>query len=234
MRARKIFQRTKRSRLAASFFFCLTFAFFAQTASIHSKETSGTGPERKTIVVLGDSLAAGLGVEPSEAFPALLQKKIDAENWNYVVVNAGVSGDTSADGLGRINWLLRRKVDVLILELGGNDGLRGIPTATTRSNLQAIINRVKAKYPETRIVIAGMQMPPNMGETYTTAFKDMYPELARKNHAALVPFLLEGVGGRPELNQADHIHPTAAGHKILAENVWKVLKPVLEKLNSSQ
>lgn len=189
-------------------------------------------PPRKTIVVLGDSLAAGLGVEPSQAYPALLQDKITAAGWPYDVVNAGVSGDTSADGLARINWLLRRKTDVLILELGGNDGLRGLPVATTETNLQAIIDRTKRKYPNAQIVIAGMQMPPNMGEEYTTAFRRIYPELAAKNHAALVPFLLEGVGGKPELNQADHIHPTAEGQKIVADNVWKVLKPVLEKMNA--
>lgn len=186
---------------------------------------------RKTIVVLGDSLAAGLGVDPSEAFPALLQKKIDAQGWNFTVVNAGVSGDTTAGGLARVDWLLKRKLDVLILELGGNDGLRGIPVAATRTNLQSTVDRVKQKYPACQIVVAGMQMPPNMGPEYTTAFKQTFPELAANNHAALVPFLLEGVGGIARLNQTDRIHPTAAGHAIVAENVWKVLKPVLEKLN---
>lgn len=181
----------------------------------------------KTIVVLGDSIAAGYGVEPSEAYPALLQEKVKAAGLNFTVVNAGVSGDTSADGLNRINWLLRRPIDVLILELGGNDGLRGIPTSATATNLQMTINRVKQKYPHAQIVIAGMRMPPNFGAEYTTAFKDIYPALAKNNHAALVPFLLEGVGGKPELNQPDHIHPTAAGHKIVAENVWKVLQSLL-------
>jgi acyl-CoA thioesterase I len=181
----------------------------------------------KNIVVLGDSIAAGYGVEPSEAYPALLQDKIKAAGLNFTVVNAGVSGDTSADGLNRINWLLKRPIDVLILELGGNDGLRGVPASTTETNLQSIIDRVKQKNSSARVVIAGMQMPPNMGEAYTTAFRSIFPALAKRNDAALVPFLLEGVGGRPELNQPDHIHPTAAGHRIVAENVWKVLKPVL-------
>ena len=181
----------------------------------------------KTIVVLGDSIAAGLGVDPSEAYPALLQEKITSAGLNFTVVNAGVSGDTTADGLNRINWLLRRPIDVLILELGGNDGLRGFPVSTIATNLQATIDRVKQKYPHAQIVIAGMRMPPNLGEAYTTAYKDIFPALAKQNHAALVPFLLEGVGGKPELNQPDHIHPTAAGHRIVAENVWKVLKPVL-------
>jgi acyl-CoA thioesterase-1 len=188
---------------------------------------AGAQDAPKTVVVLGDSIAAGYGVEPEEAYPALLQEKVKAAGLNFTVINAGVSGDTSADGLNRINWLLRRPVDVLVLELGGNDGLRGIPVSTTETNLQTIIDRTKQKYPNARVVIAGMQMPKNMGEDYTTAFKNMYPALAKKNHATLVPFLLEGVGGRPELNQPDHIHPTAAGHRIVAENVWKVLQPVL-------
>jgi acyl-CoA thioesterase I len=146
---------------------------------------------------------------------------------NFTVVNAGVSGDTTADGLNRINWLVRRPIDVLILELGGNDGLRGFPISTITTNLQMISDRVKQKYPEAKIVIAGMRMPPNLGEVYTTAFRNIYPALAKNNHATLVPFLLEGVGGKAELNQPDHVHPTAAGHRIVAENVWKVLKPVL-------
>jgi acyl-CoA thioesterase-1 len=201
----------------------------AQSAAIQPDKSSN---DLKTIVVLGDSIAAGYGVQPSEAYPALLQDKIRAAGWNFTVVNAGVSGDTSADGLNRINWLLKRKIDVLILELGGNDGLRGVPAATTETNLQTIIDRVKQKYPGAQIVIAGMQMPPNLGEQYRTAFKNVFPALAVRNHAALVPFLLEGVGGRPELNQPDHVHPTAAGHRIVAENVWKVLRPVLASLHS--
>lgn len=186
----------------------------------------------KSIVVLGDSLAAGLGVDPSEAFPSLIQKKINSAGWNYRVVNAGVSGDTSADGLARIDWLLKQRIDVLVLELGGNDGLRGIQVAATKTNLQAVIDRAKQKYPQVRIIVVGMQMPPNMDEEYTAAFRKIYPDLAAINHAALIPFLLEGVGGKPELNQPDHIHPTAEGHKIVADNVWKVLKPILERVNS--
>jgi len=185
--------------------------------------------DRRTIVVLGDSLAAGYGLDPSEAFPAVLQKKVDDARLSFTVVNAGISGDTSAGGLRRIDWLLKRPVDVLVLELGGNDGLRGIPVGTTRTNLQSIIDRTGKKYPQTQIVIAGMQMPPNMGADYTAAFEKIFPELARSNNAALIPFLLEGVGGKPELNLPDLIHPTAEGQKIVAENVWKVLKPVLEK-----
>ena len=185
------------------------------------------------IVFLGDSLAAGLGVDPVEAFPALIQKRIEATGWNDTVFNSGVSGDTSADGLGRINWLLKQRIDVLILELGGNDGLRGLSVAATQTNLQAIIDRVNQKYPQARIVVAGMQMPPNMGDDYTLAFRRLYPNLATANHAALIPFLLADVGGKPELNQPDHIHPNVAGHKIVADNVWKVLKPLLERMHSS-
>jgi acyl-CoA thioesterase-1 len=184
--------------------------------------------EQKTIIILGDSLAAGLGVEPEQAFPALLQEKIDAAGWPDTVVNAGVSGDTSADGLARVDWLLRRKMDVLILELGGNDGLRGLPVAATRANLQAILDRVRQKYPKVDLIVAGMRMPPNMGEEYDAAFRAIYPPLAAKNRAALIPFLLAGVGGRRELNQDDRIHPNAAGHALVAENVWKVLRPILQ------
>ena len=184
---------------------------------------------RSTIVILGDSLAAGYGLDLSEAYPTLLQKKIDEVGLKFSVINAGVSGDTSAGGLRRIDWLLKRRVDVLVLELGGNDGLRGIPAAATRTNLQAIIDRTKQKYPQAQIVVAGMQMPPNMGADYTTAFAKIFPDVTKANNAALVPFLLEGVGGKPDLNLPDMIHPTAEGHKIVAENVWKVLRPVLEK-----
>lgn len=186
----------------------------------------------KTVVVLGDSLAAGYGLDPSESFPALLQKKIDAAGMKFTVVNAGVSGDTTSGGLRRIDWLLKRPVDVLVLELGGNDGLRGIPVGVTKTNLQAIIDRTKQKNPRAHIVVAGMQMPPNMGADYTASFAKLFPELAKANNAALIPFLLEGVGGKPELNLPDMIHPTAEGQKIVATNVWNVLKPVLEKASA--
>jgi len=185
-------------------------------------------PERHTVVVLGDSIAAGYGLDPSEAFPALLQEKIDAQGWPDKVVNGGVSGDTTAGGLRRLDWLLKQKVDVLILELGGNDGLRGIQPATTQTNLQAIIDRTRQKNPRVQIIIAGMQMPPNMGPDYVARFADVFPTVAKQNKALLVPFLLEGVGGRSELNQADRVHPTAEGQKLVAENVWRVLRPVLE------
>ena len=212
----------------------VALALYALVLLATSPVTQGAEPEvGAKIVVLGDSLAAGLGVDPAEAFPALTQKKLEAAGWNDRVVNAGVSGDTSADGLGRIDWLLKQRIDVLILELGGNDGLRGLPLTSTQTNLQAIIDRVKQKYPQVWIIIAGMQMPPNMGVEYNDAFQKLYPDLATANHAALIPFLLSGVGGKPELNQPDHIHPNVEGHKIVAENVWKVLQPLLERMHST-
>ena len=168
-------------------------------------------------------------MEPSQAFPALIQKKIDALAWNFRVVNAGLSGDTTADGLRRIDWVLRNKVDVLFLELGANDALRGIPLDLTARNLQAIIDKVQKKYPGVRIAIAGMRVPPNLGKEYTERFRSIFPELAKSNEAELIPFLLEGVAGEMDLNLVDGIHPTPEGHQILAENVWKVLKPVLEE-----
>jgi acyl-CoA thioesterase I len=185
-----------------------------------------------TILFLGDSLSAGLGVQPEQAFPALIEQKIHARNLPFEVLNAGLSGDTSAGGLRRIDWLLEKKIDVLVLELGANDGLRGLPIVAMELNLQAIIDRVKAKNPEAKIVIAGMQIPPNLGADYATAFRAAFAELAQKNNAALIPFLLEGVGGHLEMNQRDQIHPTPAGHKIVAETVWRVLEPLLTKSGS--
>ncbi len=182
-----------------------------------------------TILFLGDSLTAGLGVEPNQAFPALIEERIREKNLPYEVINAGVSGDTTAGGLARLDWVLQKKVDILVLALGANDGLRGLPVAQMKANLQAIIDKVKAKNPAVKIVIAGMRMPPNLGGPYAGAFRDAFPAVALANNAVLVPFLLEGVGGHAELNQADQIHPTAAGHKIVAENVWRVLEPILTK-----
>jgi acyl-CoA thioesterase-1 len=179
---------------------------------------------------LGDSITAGYGLEPSQAFPALIEDKIEAKRWNFKVVNAGQSGDTSAGGLNRMDWLLRSRIDVLVLELGGNDGLRGLPAETTRKNLQAIIDQTKAKYPEAKIILAGMKVPPNMGRDYSRQFDAIFPDLARKNKAALIPFVLEGVGGVRQLNLPDGIHPTTKGHEIVAANTWKVLEPVLRAL----
>ena len=182
--------------------------------------------DTKTVLFFGDSLTAGYGLEDpaTEAFPALVQKKIDAVGLPWRVVNAGLSGETSAGGRRRVDWILRQPVDIFVLALGGNDGLRGIPPDATRANLQAIIDRVRAKDPSLRIVLVGIAAPPNMGAEFTQAFAAIFPELAAKNHLPLIPFLLEGVGGRPELNQADGIHPNEKGHAIVAEIVWAALK----------
>ena len=183
--------------------------------------------KKKTIVFFGNSLTAGYGLSPSEAFPALIQKRIDSLNLPYQVINAGVSGETSSGGKTRIDWILREPIDIFVLELGANDGLRGTLLSETKKNLQDIIDKVKAKYPATKLVFAGMEIPPNMGQEYTTEFRNIYTELAKKNSMTLIPFLLEGVGGEPALNQADGIHPTAEGHLIVAENVWKQLEKLL-------
>jgi acyl-CoA thioesterase-1 len=181
----------------------------------------------KTIVFYGNSLTAGYGVDPSEAFPALVQEKIDSLQLPYKVINAGLSGETTAGGKGRIDWILRQPVNIFVLELGGNDGLRGIPIAETSRNLQAIIDRVREKYPDARIILAGMQVPPNMGRNYATAFRVVFQQLAAKNNLELILFLLENVGGISSLNQGDGIHPNPRGHKIVAENVWRVLTGIL-------
>lgn len=181
----------------------------------------------KTIMFYGDSLTAGYGLSTEEAFPALLEKKLNAQSTRCKVINAGLSGETSAGGLSRIDWVLRQPVDIFVLELGGNDGLRGLPLEQTKANLQAIIDKVKVKNPSAKIVVAGMMVPPNMGRDYTTQFKDVFPELAKKNKATLIPFLLEGVGGNEKLNLPDGIHPNVEGHKIIADNLVKVIGPLL-------
>jgi acyl-CoA thioesterase I len=189
-----------------------------------------TAPQPKIILFLGDSITAGYGLDPSQAYPALIQEKIDGKGWQFKVVNAGQSGDTSAGGLSRMDWLLRSPVDVLVLELGANDGLRGLPVETTKKNLQAIIDRTRAKYPAARIVLAGMMVPPNMGRDYGQKFEAIFRDIAKKNQAPLIPFVLEGVGGVRDLNLSDGIHPSAKGQEIVAANVWKVLEPVLRSL----
>ena len=184
----------------------------------------------RTVLFYGDSLTAGYGIDREQAFPALIQARIDSLGWDFEVFNAGLSGETSAGGLRRIDWILRQKVDVFVLELGANDGLRGIDLKDTRSNLQGIVDRVKTKYPDVVVVVVGMQMPPNLGPEYTAEFKGLYSSLAEQNGAALIPFLLAGVGDRPELNLPDGNHPTVAGHKVVAENIWAVLGPLLEQM----
>ncbi len=183
----------------------------------------------KTVVFLGDSLSAGYGVKPNEAFPALISEKIRAASLPYQVENAGLSGDTTAGGLRRIDWLLQKPIDILVIELGINDAFRGVPVDQIRANLQAIIDRTKARHPHVQIVIAGMQLPINGADGYVRAFGEIFGELAAKNRAPLIPYLLDGVGGDPALNLGDLLHPNAAGQRILAENVWRVLEPVVRK-----
>lgn len=190
-------------------------------------------PETSTGVVLffGDSLTAGYGLDdPADAYPGLIAEKIAAAGLPFTVVNAGLSGETTAAGARRVAWVLQQPVAVFVLALGGNDGLRGIPVSETEKNLQTIIDTVRAKRPETRIVLAGMQAPPNMGPDFTRAFREIFPRVAEANRLPLIPFLLEGVGGVRELNQRDGIHPNEEGHRIVAENVWAVLEPVLRDL----
>lgn len=205
------------------FIFAISILYSAQ---ISVAQETGT----KTVLFMGNSLTAGYGLEPSQSFTALIQVKITKEGMNFKVVTAGLSGETTSSGLRRIDWFLKQKVDVLVIELGGNDGLRGIALSLTKQNLQDIIDKARKQYPKIRIILAGMEVPPNMGEVYTAEFRKMYPELSKKNNVTLIPFLLEGVGDRPELNQRDGIHPTAEGHVIVAETVWKFLKPVLKSL----
>lgn len=185
--------------------------------------------DRKTILIFGDSIAAGYGLEPSQAFPAIIQQKIDSAGLNYEVINGGLSGETSAGGLRRIDWVLQRKVDIMILELGGNDGLRGIDLSSTRQNLQNIINKALAKNPEMKIIIAGMQVPPNLGVDYTREFQDLYPSLAEENNLPLIPMILDEVGGYDEYMQPDQIHPNAKGHEIVAQTIWEMLYPIISK-----
>ncbi len=183
--------------------------------------------EKKVILFFGDSLTAGYGLSTEEAFPALTEKNLNKSGKSVKAVNAGLSGETSAGGLSRIDWILRQPIDIFVLELGANDGLRGLPLDQTRKNLQAIIDKVKAKYPNVKFVLAGMMVPPNMGTEYANDFKKIYPDLAKKNNATLIPFLLEDVGGIEKLNQPDGIHPNVEGHKIVARNISKILGPLI-------
>ena len=200
------------------------------TATKDSPERESPRESRKRrILFFGDSLTAGYGLEdPSDAFTAVLARRIDSLGWDWEVVNAGLSGETSAGGDGRIDWVLQQPVDVFVLELGANDGLRGIPVEETARNLQSIIDKVRKASPGARLVMAGMQAPPNMGTAFTDRFRRVFPEVAERNGMVLIPFLLEGVAGEPALNQPDGIHPTPEGQRLVAETVWKALRPLLE------
>ena len=203
---------------------CLCFL-----AALGSSASAIPAAEPRTIMFFGDSLTAGYGLEEpaAESYPGLIQQKIDTARLPWRVVNAGLSGETTSGGARRIDWILRQPIDVFVLALGGNDGLRGIEPGISRASLQRIMDRVREKYPNAQLVIAGMMMPPSLGADYVGEFAAMYPALAKKNSAALIPFLLEGVGGEPNLNQSDQIHPTARGHAMVAETVWRVIQPLL-------
>ncbi len=220
-------------RLKEISFLSIVFVIGGLVSACHAdppRHSTRNGGQGKAVVFFGDSLTAGYGLDPTQAYPTVIQEKITQRGWRFQVVNAGVSGETTAGGLRRIEWVLQRPIDVFILELGANDGLRGLPVEQAKQNLQAIMDRVRDKYPSARIVLAGMRIPANLGREYVTQFRDIFPELAKKNRVPLIPFLLEGVGGVPALNLPDGLHPAPAGHKIVAENVWKVLEPVLAEL----
>jgi acyl-CoA thioesterase-1 len=206
----------------------LVGALIIATPASAADTSAATSAEKKVIVFLGDSLSAGSGVQPQEAFPSLVGDKIRERGLPFEVANAGVGGDTTAGGLRRLDWLLQRRIDVLVIELGGNDGLRGLAVSNIKSNLQAIIDKAKAKQPNVQIVIAGMQMPPNVGADYAEQFRQVFFDVAKENNATMIPFLLEGVGGIRELNQPDLIHPNPAGHRLVADVVWKAIEPLLQ------
>jgi len=184
------------------------------------------------VLFIGTSLTAGLGLSPDSAYPQLIQQKVDAAHLPFEVVNAGVSGETTAGLLRRLDWLLRGSYEVIFVETGANDGLRGTPVATVRENLRTILSRIHSTQPNARLLVVQMEAPPNLGPEYTKAFHAMYPELAREQGATLVPFLLNGVAGDEKLNQADGIHPNQRGEHIVADNVWRSLEPVLRSLSS--
>ncbi|MDX2250208.1 MAG: arylesterase [Bacteroidia bacterium] len=224
------------------FLLFLSFCFFAACASPEKETDNDTAApsadsslvkttvetDKPVILFFGNSLTAGYGLELSQAFPALIQNRLDSLSLEYTVINAGLSGETTASGKNRVDWLLKQKPAVFVLELGANDGLRGIDPAETRRNLQEIIDKVRVSDPATKIILCGMMVPPNMGPDYGKQFQVIYPELAEKNNLTLIPFLLNGVAGEPELNLGDGIHPTVEGHKIVMENVWEVLCKVIE------
>ncbi|PWL31047.1 arylesterase [uncultured Roseivirga sp.] len=200
-------------------------AFIVLFSLLHLFPLSQDQPKR--IVFFGDSITAGYAIPIESAFPALIQKKIEEAGLNYKVVNAGLSGETTAGGLNRIDWILRSKPDVFVLELGGNDGLRGLSMEESEKNLKAMIAKVRKANPKAEIILAGMQIPPNLGQEYTSKFKSLFPNVAKEMNTKLIPFLLEGVGGDPKLNLSDGIHPNQKGHEIVAETVWGYLKPLL-------
>lgn len=224
------FQLKRNTALVLSLFFICLGCKGTKTESGEPSRTSSTPlPEqdrRPVIVAFGNSLTAGAGVQQNLNYPSKLQVKIDSSGYRYRVVNAGVSGETSSQGLNRIQSIISLRPEIVIVEFGANDGLRGVPVETIRQNLEAIVIRLQAA--GAKVVLAGMRIPPNYGPLYTNSFHNIFPNVAQKAGAVLLPFFLNGVGGRPELNQDDGIHPTAGGYDIVVENVWTVLKPILD------
>jgi len=215
--------------VSVSFLVVLLGPFSADGASLSASDS------RPRIVAFGDSLTAGLGVQINESYPAQLQHRLDSMGYHYRVINAGVSGDTTAGGLRRVSWILNSKPELVILELGANDGLRGLPVDEAHQNLQRIIRRLQEA--QVTVILAGMKLPPNYGQGYTTQFETMYRTLAREHQVPFIPFFLEGVGGTSSLNQVDGLHPTSEGYKVIVEHLLKVLRPILnekeQKLNLS-
>jgi acyl-CoA thioesterase-1 len=201
----------------------------SKTQELDSVENEPVEKEsKKTILFFGNSLTAGYGIDKEDSFAGLTQQRLDSLGLDYRVINGGLSGETTAGGFSRLDWFLEEEPYIFVLELGGNDGLRGIQLSETRSNLEKIIDAVRTKYPETHIILAGMQIPPNMGQEYTDEFKSIYPEVASEKNVTLIPFLLEGVAGNPELNLPDGIHPTEEGHQIVFETVWPYIKSLVK------
>lgn len=194
------------------------------TAQVEETDSKPIQTDQKIILFFGNSLTAGYGIDQEDAFAGLTQQRIDSLGLNYKVINGGLSGETTAGGLSRLDWFLEDQPEIFILELGGNDGLRGIALTETKSNLLAMVDKVKAKFPETKIILAGMQIPPNMGQEYSSEFKEIYPAVAKEKNVTLIPFLLDNVGGIPELNLPDGIHPTEEGHQIVFETIWPYLE----------
>ncbi|HEX6943085.1 MAG TPA: arylesterase [Gemmatimonadaceae bacterium] len=209
-----------------------TAAAAAASTSDAARPTSGPADGRPTLLIVGTSLTAGLGLDPESAYPAVLQRKVDSAGIRLRIVNAGFSGETSAGALRRLEWLLRDSANIVMIETGANDGLRGQDVDSTRATLRAIVRRVKTVLPGATVLLAQMESPPNLGERYTTAFRAMFPAVARDEGITLLPFLLDGVAGVVTLNQADGIHPNEAGAKIVADNVFRAVRPVLERLIS--
>jgi acyl-CoA thioesterase-1 len=211
-------------RFLSCFSFLAGFWLAGALSAAEAPSANAADSASRRIVILGDSITAGYGLDPAEAYPAVLQGKVTAAHLPFTVVNAGVSGDTTAGGLRRVAWAVGPGAEILVIALGGNDGLRGLSPKQTAENLAGIVTKAREKNPAVKVFIAGMQMPGNMGADYVGQFKAVFPQVAKDQKATLIPFLLQGVGGIEKLNQADQIHPNADGQKIIAEMIWKVLE----------